>query len=149
MEKSRKNRIARLFLIIVGVPLLLIWTLIALLYVPAIQQYAVDTICRKIAQSSGYGIRIGSLHLSFPLQLEIVEFSVAKGEEIFAEGEKAGLNVSLWPLLAGEIELNYIEIDNVRLDTRELIPDVAIEGEVEYLRAVARNIDLAREIADL
>ena len=54
MEKSRKNRIARLFLIIVGVPLLLIWTLIALLYVPAIQQYAVDTICRKIAQSSGY-----------------------------------------------------------------------------------------------
>ena len=82
MEKSRKNRIARLFLIIVGVPLLLIWTLIALLYVPEIQQYAVDTICRKIAQSSGYDIRIGSLHLSFPLQLEIEEFSVAKGEEI-------------------------------------------------------------------
>lgn len=149
MEKSRKNRIARLFLIIVGVPLLLIWTLIALLYVPAIQQYAVDTICRKIAQSSGYDIRIGYLHLSFPLQLEIEEFAVSKGEDIYAEGEKAGLNVSLWPLLAGEIELNYIEIDNIRLDTRELIPDVAIEGEVEYLRAVARNIDLTRERADL
>lgn len=149
MEKSRKNRLARLLLFIVGVPLLLIWTLALLLYLPAVQRYAVDTICSEIARSSGYDIKIASLHLSFPLSLEIDSLTVSKEGNVYAKGEKASLHVSFWPLLAGEIELNYIELDNISLDTRELIPDVAIEGGIEYFRAVARNIDLSGESANL
>ena len=149
MKKSRKNRITRLLIFIVGVPLLLIWTLAVLLYIPAVQQYAVDTICREIAQSSCYDIKIGSLHLSFPLELEIDSFAVSKGEDRYAEGERASIHVSLWPLLAGEIELNYFEAENISLNTRELIPDVAIEGGIGYMRAVARNIDLSKESANL
>lgn len=149
MKKSRKNRITRLLIFIVGVPLLLIWILAVLLYIPAVQQYAVDTICREIAQSSCYDIKIGSLHLSFPLELEIDSFAVSKGEDRYAEGERASIHVSLWPLLAGEIELNYFEAENISLNTRELIPDVAIEGGIGYMRAVARNIDLSKESANL
>ncbi len=149
MENNRRGRRRKIILAIISVPFILVWTLAALLYIPAIQQYAVGVLCREISESTGYGIHIGSVHLSPPLRLRLEEISMSRGDTLYAHGARAAADVSLLPLLTGKAEVNYIELEQLALDTRELIPGVAVKGEVDYLRAVARDIDLARQDANI
>ncbi len=150
MKKSRRAyRITKWASIIAGIPFLLFWMLIVALYIPPVQRWAVDTACEEFSSSSGYDIRIGSIHLALPLKLHVGDFAMSRGDTLYAQSEKASLNISFFPLLKGEVELNYISLEHLRLDTRELIPDVSIAGEVGYFRTTARNIDIAKEIANI
>lgn len=149
MSSRRRKIFFKYILPVIGVPFILVWTLIALLYIPSVQQQAVETLCKEISESSGYDIRIGSVRLKFPLRLQLDSITVSRGDTLYAQGAGIGADVSLLPLLKGDIEVNYIELENVRLDTKSLIPDVAIAGEVEYLRAAARNVELAAERANI
>ena len=148
-KKSILSRIVRSILIIAAIPIVILWIAIIALYLPPVQRYAADVLCRKISESSGYDISIGSLHLAFPLKLNIGDFSMSRNGTPYINGEKANLNVSLLPLLTGEVELNYIYLENIGLDTKEMIPDVAINGNIGYFRTVARNVDFEKEIADI
>ena len=146
---SRRRRILKTLLTIVATPIILFWLVVILLYVPPIQRWAVDHVCEKVAESTGYDISIGSVHLAFPLKLKITDFDMSKQGYSYIQGEKLDVNVSLWPLFVGDVELNYISLEHLRLDTREMMPTMAINGEVGYFRTVARNIELADEVANL
>lgn len=145
MKNSSSSRFLRYLLIIAGVPFILVCTLMILLYIPTVQQHAVDTLCKEISASSGYDISIGSVHLQFPLKLQLNDISMSRGDTLYVQGERIGVNVSPMPLLKGEAEVNYIELEGIWLDTKGLIPDVAITGEVDYMKGTARNIDLTAE----
>lgn len=149
MNKSRIYRIAKWALITASIPFLLLWVLIVMLYFPPVQKWAVDTACKEVGASTGYDIDISSIHLAFPLKLKISDFTVSRGDTLYAEGDMASLNVSLLPLLKGEVELNYIALEHMKVDTRDLIPDMSINGKVGYFRTVARNVDIRREIANI
>ena len=149
MRNSRKNPIVKILLAIIGIPLSIIGILIILLYIPSVQQYAIESICQKIYQSSGFTIAAADARLAFPLKLKIDDFVFSKGDTVYAKSERINLNISPWPLLSGEIELNYIELENTSIETQELLPEVAIEGEIAFFRAVARNIDLAHGNANI
>lgn len=148
-KKSVFNRITRSLLIIAAIPIVILWIAIVALYLPPVQRLAAERVCRKISESSGYDVSIASLHLAFPLKLNIGDFSMSRNDTLYLKGEKANVNVSLLPLLSGEIELNYIYLEGVCLDTRDMLPGIAVNGEIGYFRTAARNIDLNREIADI
>ena len=77
-KKSILSRIVRSILIIAAIPIVILWIAIIALYLPPVQRYAADVLCRKISESSGYDISIGSLHLAFPLKLNIGDFSMSR-----------------------------------------------------------------------
>lgn len=149
MNKSIIYRITKWALIFAGIPFILFWMLIVMLYIPPVQKWAVDTACEEVASSSGYDIKIGSIHLAFPLKLNVSDFTMSRGDTIYAQSDRASLNISFFPLLKGEVELNYIALEHLKVDTKELIPDLSVRGEVGYFRTVARNVDLTGEIANI
>ena len=148
-KKSRTHRILKALLVTLSIPVILFWVLIILLYIPPVQKFAVDYICKEASKQTGYDISISSVHLAFPLKLRVSGFEMSKESCVYALGDKANLNISLMPLFKGEVELNYISLEHIKLDTREMIPDVEIKGEIGYFRTVARNIDLTKEIANI
>lgn len=148
-KRSISRKITRSILLIAAIPIILLWIAFIALYLPPVQRYATGILCREISNASGYDVSIGSLHLAFPLKLNISDFSMSRDDMTYLTGEKAEADVSLWPLLTGEIEINYICLENICLDTRKMIPNVAISGNIGYFRSTARNIDLANEIADI
>lgn len=148
-KRSISRKITRSILFIATIPIIMLWIAFIALYLPPVQRYATGVLCREISNVSGYDVSIGSLHLAFPLKLNISDFSMSRDGIRYFDGEKAEINVSLLPLFSGEIEVNYVYLENVDIDTKEMIPDVAISGNIGYFRSTARNIDLGKRVADI
>ena len=148
-KRSVPGRIIRNILLVVAIPTIILWIAIISLYIPSVQRYATDTLCREISKRCGYDINIGSVHLAFPLKLHIGDFTVSRNDTVYIKGEEANVNISMLPLMKGEVELNYISLENVDVDTKGMIPGVSIYGNIGFFRTVARNIDLKKETANI
>ena len=128
--------------------ILLVFTAIAL-HIPVIQQYATERIFGYINDKSDYEIKAGIFRLKFPLNIEISDFKVTKEDSVYAKGKNIGANIALLPLFTGNIEINYMTVEESYINSRELIPDVKIKGNIGYLRAVARSINPQNRTAAL
>lgn len=119
--------------------------LVVALYIPPIQDYAIERICTVVKENSGYDIKMCSFHLAFPLKATIENFEVAKSDTVIAQGEQIETSVRLLPLLKGKIEVDYISVDHTIADTHNLIDGLNINGCIGHLRVTARTIDPTAE----
>lgn len=150
MQKRNKTyRILKATAITICIPIILLWMLIVILYIPPLQRYAVNKICHEVSVATGFDIKMGTFHLAFPLKLSITEFEASRNDTIFTQGEHADINISFAPLLSGEIELNYISLENTIINTADIIPGMSINGRIGFFRTIARNIDIKNEVANL
>ena len=148
-KRGSTYKIFRAIGIAIIIPIILLWMLTAMLYIPSLQHAVVEKICREVSRTTGFDIKIESFHLAFPLKASIAGFEVSRNDTTFAKGEFAGVNISLMPLLSGEAEVNYISLEKVALNTADLIPEINIDGTIGFFRTTARNISLKEEIANL
>ena len=149
VQGIRKGKFIRVLAIAVAVPIVLLWVLLLLLYLPPVQEYATRRISEAVAANSDFEINVGSVGLSFPLKLAIKDFLLTQKEDTIAEGEEIAVSVGLLPLLRGEIEVDYLSLENIAVDTRDIIESTRIKGKVGYLRTVVRGIDLVAEKANI
>ena len=148
-KRSITYKIAKTAFIAVSIPVILFWLLMIMLYMPPVQRFAVKTICEEVNKSTGLDVEIGRFGLAFPVKLSIKDLKVSKGDTIYADSRQADINISLWPLLCGEIEMNYLLLEGARVNTMDLIPDLRIDGEIGFFRAVARNAELSNGLLHL
>ena len=148
-KRNWTYRIFKALTIAVCIPVVVLWLLIVLLYIPPVQQYAVEKLCDGVGKASGFDIKAGTFHLAFPLKLSITDFNVARNDTVFAQGEHADVNISFFPLLSGEVEVNYVSLEKAAVNTANLIEGIKIDGKIGFFRVVARNIDLEKEIVNL
>ena len=149
MAKGKAHKIFKAILITISIPIILLWLLIILLYIPPVQNYVVDEVCETLEEESGLDISISSFRLAFPLKLKITDLVASRNDTIFVNAGQAEVNISIGPLLSGEIEVNYVQLENIDIDTKDLLPDMTIDGNIGFFRVVARNIDLENEIANI
>ena len=135
--------------IILSIPFFLLWLLIIALYIPPVQRYAVNKACEIASSETGFNIEMEAFHLAFPLTLDIDNFTVSRNDTVFAKGDDLDVNISLTPLLKGEVEINYVSLEKIRIDTHELIDGIKANGEIGHFRVVARNIDFENERVNL
>ncbi|MCR5679054.1 MAG: translocation/assembly module TamB [Prevotella sp.] len=125
-------------------PVLLFALLTALLYVPPIQNWAVQRVASYASKQSGMDISIDHVDLRFPLDLGIDGVSVVKGEDTIAAIERAVADVKLWPLLNSKVVLNQLELTQTRLNTMNFIDDIRFAGTLGQLSFSSPGIDLDR-----
>lgn len=130
-------------------PIIILWGIALLLYLPPVSRRAAREVAAVLQEKTAYTIAIEDVRLSFPLKLIVKNYSLAKEGLEIVGGEKISLDISLLPLLAGEIEVNHIILEQTRIETRDIIPTTRISGKIDYLTAVARNIDLVSSKADI
>ena len=142
----------RAILLIIGIPVAIIGTiasLFALLYLPPVQRAVIEKACKEIGCRSGYDVEIGSISLTFPLKLKAADFSMSRNDSIYFQGESVNADISLLPLFTGKVEINHITIEELDINTRDMLPEFSIDGKVGHARVVARNADLTSSIADI
>ena len=148
-KRSKIFRVIKAILITLSIPVLLFWVLMLSLYMPPVQRFAVKTICEEASKATGFNVGIGRFNLTFPLKLHIEDIKLSKGDTIYADSRKTDVHISLFPLFGGEVEVNYLSLEGIRLNTMDLIPDIKMDGEIGFFRAVARNVDLNKELIHL
>ena len=141
--------VSRIVLAIIGIPVVAVALMALLLYIPPVQRAVVEKACREIAQRSGYDVEVGSIALTFPLNIQATDFRMSKGDSTYFSGKHFGADISLLPLFTGKVEINYITLEELDIDTRTMLPEFSIDGRIGYARLVARDADLGKSVADI
>ena len=150
MEKrSWKKRILRILLAVVSTPMIIIGMLVALLYLPPVQRWAVDFACKEISAASGYDIEIGSIRLDFPLKLRVHDIRVSRNDSIYLQGKHIDADIAMLPLFTGDLEINHFSLEDVDVHTYGMMDAARIDGRIGYARIVARDVDFSRSIANI
>lgn len=114
--------------------ILLILTFCCLLYVPAFQEFAKNTVLSMINKDSDMQIEVDKFRLSFPLDVNVGGVSIMDKGDTLLLAESASVDVAFMPLLKGVIHANDIDIEDVFFKSGT--PD-----SVTYIRA---NVNMAK-----
>lgn len=132
---------------IVLFPFALFLLLCILLYIPPVQNFVKDKVVSYASEATGLDISVRRVSLSFPVDLVIndaVALDTVPGDTLFSL-EKLKVDVRLMPLLRSQVEIDGISIDNVTVDTKDMIEGIGVKGRVGGLSLVSHGVDLSKE----
>ena len=140
--------------IVLLTPVALFLLAAALLYVPPIQNWAVQRVAAVASEKTGMDISVGHVRLKFPLDLSVDDVTVLTprrdaANDTVAHIGRAAVDVKLRPLLKGLIVVDHLEVNDADINTQDYISDLHVEGRVGTLRLHSRGIDLKRENIEL
>ena len=136
-------------LIILLSPVLLFVVLTVLLYLPPVQNWAVDKVTAIASEKTGMDISVGHVDLSFPLDLSIDNFRVLQKPDTLADVERMVVDVQLLPLLDRKVVINELEVSNTRLNTLDMVAAAKVKGHFSRLFMASKGIDLDQGIVEL
>lgn len=130
-------------------PVLLFVVLTVLLYLPPVQNWAVDKVTAIASEKTGMDISVGHVNLSFPLDLSIDNFRVLQKPDTLADVERMVVDVQLLPLLDSKVVINELEVSNTRLNTLDMVAAAKVKGHFSRLFMASKGIDLDQGIMEL
>ena len=129
MSKSRKRGIlTKAIVAFLLAPFLLIGTAIILLYIPSIQEYATGKVCDIVSSNSDFTMSIERFSLNFPIKIRVRHIKLSHKESKIVDGEKIDISISPLALLKGEIELNYLSVENTSVESDSLIDNINLSA---------------------
>lgn len=145
-----QNRWVRRIGIICLIPIVLVLLISLLLYVPAIQNFAVKKATVYASEATGMSISIERIRLSFPLNLSIREVEVlSTPSDTLLSVQSVSVSLKVLPLFKKEVSINGVNLEKASIDTRNLIDGMRVKGEVGRAFIKAEHINLNTEIAML
>ena len=142
--------------IIVLVSALLITLITLLFYFPPFQNWAVKQASAYASQKTGMQISVGSVRLSFPLNLAMREVKVLEPNrktknlnDTVADISSMVADVQLLPLLRKQVMVDELVFNDMKVNTTHFIDNVCIKGNVGHMSLKAHGIDLSREHVQL
>ena len=140
-------------------PVLLFLVLTVLLYLPPVQNWAVDKVTAIASEKTGMDISIDRINLSFPIDLSIDHFRVNKSQQPTADGqqlndtiadvERMVVDVQLWPLFSSKVVINELEVTNTQFNTLDMVAAAQVKGRFSRLFMASKGIDLDKQTVDL
>lgn len=137
---------------IVGIllsPVLLFAILVFLLYLPPVQNWAVDKVAEIASEKTGMQISVGHVQLKFPLDLALDDFKMIHEEDTIADVSRLVVDVQLRPLFDKRVVINQLEINDTKLNTNGFIDAVCVKGDFNRLFVKSRGIDLNKQMVEV
>ncbi|MCR4918800.1 MAG: translocation/assembly module TamB [Prevotella sp.] len=156
------KKVLYVLLAILLLPILLFAGIGVALYMPAVQQWAVEKAADIASEQTGWQVSVGEVRLRFPLNLALHDVTaIAPRSAADSVGPSHGdvatdtvaqvgrlvADVALRPLMDNRVELRGMELNNARVNTLDLIADLHIEGLVGRLFVASRGVELQQELA--
>jgi hypothetical protein len=123
--------------------------LVASLYLPPVQRWAVNRLTVYIEEQTGLEVSIGSVHLSPLLDLSLGQVHIAKPPTDVIDVEHALVDLDLTRLLTLHVGVEAIELSDGSIHTTDLIETLAMDGSIGNLRIVADDIDLRKKTVNV
>lgn len=132
------------------VPVVLLFLIPILLYLPPVQDWAVGFATRKVSESTGMSIHVGKLRLKFPLRLDVTDVSIveAHGDTMLTAG-RALADIKVLPLLKGVVDVNSIGVDDAFYQLGNSDSLMWLRARIDRGDIVATGIALSDRVIDL
>ncbi len=145
------TRRKKITLWIVGIflsPIILSIILGILLYVPPVQQWAVDEISQIASKQTGWDIRLEKVRLKFLFSLDMQDISVTNPDTMLTVDHLV-VDLGFSKLPKAKIIVKSVEVKNCNVDTQDLITSMRIKGCIGDFLLRADDVDLRKQTVDL
>ena len=133
IDTSLTKRLLKYILLSVAIPFSLLMLLAISFYLPPVQNWAVHRVCSYVSEKTGLDIRIGYVHLAFPLDLALEDVSCIDNNDTIIKFQRAVIDIQILPLLQSNVKINEMEFCAVTLNTSDYIPEVRVKGDIARL----------------
>jgi hypothetical protein len=137
-------------------PILLFLILAAALYLPPVQNWAVQKVAAIASEKTGMEITVGHVNLEWPLDLGLDDFrmlhpndSLPNVTDTIADIRHLTADVQVLPLLKKRVVINELSMNGAKINTNGFISDLRIKGDMEELWLSSKGIDLNKETAEV
>ena len=130
-------------------PILLFLILTILLYLPPVQNWAVDKVAAIASDKTGMQITVDHVDLSFPLDLGIDGFRMIQQPDTIADVERMVVDVQLLPLFGNKVIINTLEVDNAKFNTAQFVSAARVKGAFKKLALSSKGIDLDKQTVEV
>ncbi len=142
MRKIWLKRLLRLLL----APVLLFVVLMALLYVPPIQNFLQREVTGRLSESTGYHISLERIDLRFPFNLLVRGVRITRPEQdtLLTLGS-LNTRIRILPLLKGKVSVERVSLLDVSVNTGRELEGVSLAGTMGRFLLSGNDIDLRGE----
>ena len=144
MKRSLKWLVA-----IAATPVVLFSVLVALLYCPPVQNWAVKRVAAYVSARTGMEVSLDQVGLSYPLDLQLDGLrilrqndSIPDRKDTVADVRRLVASVDLLPLLESRVEVNELTFTQLKANTVNFIGDLRIRGDLQRLHIVSHAVNL-------
>lgn len=135
--------------ILIGTPMVLFLLFFALLYLPPVQKWVVDKAASYASRELGLDVTVEKVRLSFPLDLTLVNFVASQGQDTLLSAESLTAVIEPRPLFDRVVNINGLDLQNVKVNTQDWIDAVTIEGQIPHFYLYSHGINFKPEIATI
>lgn len=133
---------------IVLTPLVALCLLVLLLYLPPMQQWAVNLATDYAREKTGWDVSIERVRLRPLLDIDLQGVSV-QNEELDIQAQNVVLDLDCSRLLRLELAVESIDLENANVDTKALIAELRIRGSLQNFHFESNNIQVRQQHAEL
>lgn len=151
MNKSLK-RTLKWTGVALAVPLSLFIIISVLLYVPAVQNWAVRKVASYASEKTGMQITVDHVNLSFPIDLGIDGFKMIKQNDslpqvrdTIADVERLVVSVRLLPLFRSQVDIDEFDLQRLKVNTADFVHEARVKGRVGRLTMQSHGINWQEE----
>lgn len=135
------RRLFKLASIVVAVPIVLVLLLVASVYLPPVQRWAVERVTAVLEQRMGVAVKVGAVSLTPFLDLTLSDvLAKDRANDTLLDARRLRLDVAFMPLWQGRADIDAVRLETLRLNTKQWLPDVRINGRVGELSAAAHGV---------
>ncbi len=133
---------------IVATPFVLLTLLVALLYVPPVQQWAVKEITAYAREYTGWDVSIERVRLKWVLDLDLQGLHV-ESPDLQLNAKHVAVDLDFSRILSLKLGVEGIDLQEADVDTRSMIETMVVKGRLDNFHLDADKIDLKRQKAYL
>lgn len=137
---------------IIASPFILFILLALALYFPPLQNLAVHKVADYASKQTGMQIAVSKVHLQFPLDLGIESFKMIKQndslpqvKDTVADVRKLVVSVRLLPLFKQQVEIDELDLQELKMNTTDFIHEARVKGTVGRLTLQSHGIDWGKQ----
>lgn len=130
-------------------PFLVFMLLAALLYFPPIQKWAVDLAADYASEKSGMNISVGEVRLKFPIDIKLGDIKALQPDSLhpqvcdtIIDARSIVCDIEFLPLLSLNVNINSLELDDIKLFTKDFIDAASIKGNITHAELESCPINL-------
>ena len=121
----------------------------SLLYIPAIQNWAVQKACTYASEATGMDITLDRVKLTFLLDIELENLTAIQAQDTLLHTSDVIVDLDFRQILHKKIGIESIAIHNGIFNSLDMIPQVYINGRLGLLKLGREDTDLKAGIAHL
>lgn len=127
----------------------LLFAAIALLYVPAVQEFARRKAAGPLSKALGMELSVGRLRLGFPLRLTIEEIRLVDAADTLLDCGRFAVEIDPWPLLRRRAVVRTLGLERLKASYRDTATGFGMRIAAQRFSLEQARADLRHETASI